>query len=578
MQTIRRIYLYVMSGIALGVIGVGLSMLLEVILTSSGVLQHPFETFIGESRQRLSQAIALLGVGVPVWAAHWWFVQRGLSSTRPGHDDERGSAIRALYLSIVLLISLVSWVNGAIGLAQAVLANLFRVSPTFFIVDPVNAATALSVGLGAWVFHGLVRRRDLAAGPAHEAAAWLPRLYLYGVALGALVVAAGALESIIVALVSASPAEGDYQGVSLLGSSITLVGWGIAWLGHWRYTSSLVAADDWRGSQERLSRTRLAALIATIFIAAGFTLTGIARTIEAFIRPVLGLEPGGNESWAGLIAAPLGIAVPWAIAWFAHARWLHREPASADALRGTHVSRIESHGVAAVALAFGAVAFAWLLGLAMDTLFGGIRTSDPAGFPWRAEFATWLSMAVVGLAIWAWQWSIVVNRRRSDPEDEANSTIRRTFLYLTMAVALVAGLGSATVILYRVVGSLLGATLTGNAISELSTPLGAVLVAAAVLVYHGLQLRRDQTLRREAPAVSAPAAPAVSAAAAASISSAADAVSPEPARDGSARRAERDLVLVGPRGADLDAALAAARAVLPEGIRLEEPSAEPEAV
>jgi len=567
MQTIRRIYLYVMSGVTLGVIGVGLSMLLDVILTSSGALQHPYGNFGGDygnfggsSRQMVSQAIALLGVGVPVWAVHWWFVQRGLASVRPGHEAERGSPIRALYLSIVLVVSLAAWVNGAIGLAQGLLADLTKVSQTFFIVDPVNSATALAVGLLIWVFHGLIRRQDLASGPVHGAAAWLPRLYVYGVALGALVIAAGAVEPLVVGLVSTPPSRDEFTGVSLIGTGLTCVAWALIWLGHWRYATLRAMADDPRGIDERESRTRLGAFIATIVIASSYTLVGIVRTLEAVIRPLLGMEPGENESLTMLVVEPLAIAIPWAIVWFGHARWLHRDPATTDPLRRLHVSRLESHGVAAVALAFGAVALGWLIGLAIDAAFGGLRTSGSEAFP-SAEFATWLPMAVVGTAGWVWQWSNVLVRRRLNPDEEANSTIRRTFLYLALGVAVVAGLGSATVILYRLVGSLLGASLSGNTVSELSTPLGAVVVAVAVLVYHGLQLRRDQSLRGEAPAPLAGPAP-VGAPSAALAQRA----------DPSATMTDRTLVLVGPVGADLDAALAAARAVLPEGIRLEEPS------
>ena len=582
MQTVRRIYLYLMSGVALGVLAVGLSMLLDVILTSSGALQHLYDSFGGDSRQKVSQAIALLGVGVPVWAVHWWFVQRGLAPARPEHDAEQGSAIRALYLSIVLVVSLVAWVNGAIGLAQGLLADLAGVSPTFFTVDPVNSATALAVGLLVWVFHGQVRRRDLAAGRVQGAAAWLPRLYVYGVSLGALVISVGAVESVVVGLVSTPASADDYASVSLIGFGLGLVAWALTWLGHWRYATSRSMANDPQGIDERVSRTRLATFMATIVIASAFTLVGIARTLEAVIRPMLGMELGGNETWVSVVVAPLGIVIPWAIVWFAHARWLHRDPAASDPLRRRHVSRLESHAVAAVALGFGALGLGWLIGLAIDAAFGGLRTSDPTAFPWMAEFATWLSMAVVGTACWAWQWSSVVVRRRFNPEEEANSTIRRTFLYLTMGVALVAGLGSATVILYRLVGSLLGASLTGDATSELSTPLGAVAMAVAVLVYHGLQLRRDQALRSEAPAP--PAAPVGAQAAdvapidvpsAASVAVPSAAPTPALASDLSAMMADRTLVLVGPAGADLGAALAAARAALPEGIRLEERSAEP---
>jgi hypothetical protein len=166
--------------------------------------------------------------------------------------------------------------------------------------------------------------------------------------------------------------------------------------------------------------------------------------------------------------------------------------------------------------------------------------------------AQFLPMAAFGLGIWAWQWSRVLARRRRDPHGEANSTIRRAFLYLTLAVSLVVALGSAALILYRLVGTLIGANLEGNAVSALSTPIGALVMAAVVLGYHGLLLRADMALRPVEAAAPAP-SPVMLAGAPAGV--------------------QRTLELVGPEGADLDAALAAARAALPEGVRLEEPGA-----
>ena len=58
-----------------------------------------------------------------------------------------------------------------------------------------------------------------------------------------------------------------------------------------------------------------------------------------------------------------------------------------------------------------------------------------------------------------------------------------------------AGVISIGFILYRLFGSIFGLTLTGDAISELSLPIGVALVAGAVAGYHGGQLRRDQSLR-----------------------------------------------------------------------------------
>src|SRR3970040_2066165 len=97
MQTVRRLYLYAMSGITFGVLAVGLDQLLVVILGQLGVGRGPFVGGDQGYREQLSLAIALVGVGLPVWGIHWWLAQRGLQAGRPNAVEERGSTGRALY-------------------------------------------------------------------------------------------------------------------------------------------------------------------------------------------------------------------------------------------------------------------------------------------------------------------------------------------------------------------------------------------------------------------------------------------------------------------------------------------------
>lgn len=71
MQTVKRLYLYLMSGITLAVLAVGLRMVLVVLFDAIGLGRGDF---IGgdpnADRQQLSLAAALIGVGLPVWGVH----------------------------------------------------------------------------------------------------------------------------------------------------------------------------------------------------------------------------------------------------------------------------------------------------------------------------------------------------------------------------------------------------------------------------------------------------------------------------------------------------------------------------
>lgn len=565
MQAARRLYLYIMSGITLAVIATGLAVLLRVVL--DGVFPESEFNGFRDTRQELSQAVAMLGVGLPVWAVHWWFVQRGVRVGAPDRDAERASAIRAIYLTGVLMISLIVWVSGAIGLLHWLATTALGTTLEFSVQDPLGSTTSLVAGLVVWLYHGLVRRRDLAAGPVTGAAAWVPRLYLYGVSFGALFGAVSALAAIIETALPSPGFEPDnaYLAYFLTDRAITAIALGLVWLGHWRYATRLAADPDWRGTDERVSRTRVAAFVVTIVAAAATTLIDVGRAIGAAITPLLP-DPGfPTDRTFAAVLVPLVGAVLWAIVWVAHGRALRREPAAAvDPLRALHQERLVSYGVAAAGLAIGATGAGWLLGYLVDLLLGGQRTALGLGNS-SFEISQWLPLAVVGLGAWIWFWRGVVARRRLDPVGEATSTIRRAFLYLTLAVALLVALAAAAVILYRFVGVVLGAGLGGNDVSALSTPLGGLITASAVLLYYGLQLRADQAVSASETAASSEATAGTSGAAS---DSAAAAASPEEAPAGADEGQRLSLELIGPTGADLDAAVAAARAALPPGIEI----------
>jgi hypothetical protein len=195
MQTARRLYLYVMSGITLGVMLVGLDMLLVVALHALGVGRGAFAGGDQGDRQQLSLAAALVVVGLLVWSIHWLFVERSLRSTNPGHDDERSSGVRALYLTVVLAVLLVFGVLAGIQLLQQLARTILGADDVggfgFGGFDLGGSLATLLVTAVAWGYHAVIRRRDLDAGPLAGAAAWIPRVYLYGAALVGLIFTGG---------------------------------------------------------------------------------------------------------------------------------------------------------------------------------------------------------------------------------------------------------------------------------------------------------------------------------------------------------------------------------------------------
>jgi hypothetical protein len=171
MQAARRLYLYTMSGITLGVIAAGLAILLEVVLEGTGLLDRGPNSFTAAPRERISQAVAMLGVGIPVWAIHWLLIQRGLAIGKPDRLAEHGSAIRAGYLTLVLAVSLLLWVSSAGTVLVSLIWSASGGGSSFLYNDPVSGASTATVAFIVWLYHGVVRRGDLGAGPVSGAAA-----------------------------------------------------------------------------------------------------------------------------------------------------------------------------------------------------------------------------------------------------------------------------------------------------------------------------------------------------------------------------------------------------------------------
>ena len=556
MQTVKRLYLYLMSGITLAVLAVGLRMVLVVLFDAIGLGRG---VFIGgdpnADRQQLSLAAALIGVGLPVWAVHWWLAERGLRAGTTHSDAERGSAVRAFYLTLALGLLLLFGAAAAIDLLRGLLQGILSSdSPEFPVSDAGGSLATLLVTGIAWAYHVSIRRRDMRVGPLADAAAWLPRVYLYGAALAgvlALLQSIGDLVAVIGDALLASgsgvnePGAGSFQAANSL--SVIVVS-GAIWVGHWWYSARLVRDASWRGDSERPARLRVAYFVGVILFATFSVIRLAAAALRAVLVPIFGASSAFGENLTGsdmarVVGVSLVSAVPWVVAWWFHRTSLSNEAAaSGDPEREDTAVRLDLHAVALVGLGFGAVGFAWLLGLAVDVLFGGNRTVGD-GF-WRSELAIFVPLALIGSGVWLWRWWRIQARHTAQPAAEASSTVRRSYMLIILAASVIASLASAALVLYRLFGAILGADLGGDAIGELSTPIGVLAVAGIVAVYHGQVLRRDLALR---PAE----------------------VAPESATAGPPE-AQRRLVLIGQPGSDLGLALADLRAHLPPGYRLDE--------
>ncbi|MGZ8563354.1 MAG: DUF5671 domain-containing protein [Candidatus Limnocylindria bacterium] len=545
MQTARRLYVYLIAGVSLGVLVAGLSMLLGVLFERLGIDAGAFN---GQTTgERLTLATALVAVSLPVWLIHWFLAERSVRPDQTNAAVERTSSVRGLYIALALGALLgvaASGVGTVIQDAVPRIAGFDR-----FTGSDIAGALARAVVAGvAWLYHVYIRSRDWARGPMTGGGAWLPRVYLYVAAFAGLFFLLTGIAGLVETAWPSTanpvllPDDPGGRAYAVGGHSAQILIGGIVWLGHVTYAGRLVRDAGWRGDSERPARLRQAYFVAVVIASVAGTLAELSSSAERAITGLTGVSPIGLAD----VGAPLLAAIPFALtAWFHAGRIREEADDSGSAQRVETAGRLGLYPVALVGLAFGAFGLARLLGEAIEGLFA---RSPSFGDAWLSHaVADSLPMAVLGIGTWLWAWRGVAARVASDPTGEASSTIRRATLLIALAGTVLAGIGGAAVVLYRLFGGLFGIRQSGDAIAELSMPLATLVVAAGVAAYHGIALRRDQAVARGAAEGGEAAVTAAAAEGGAAVW----------------------LRLTAPADGDLQATVAGLRARLPEGYELE---------
>lgn len=551
MQTARRLYVYLISGVSLGVLVTGASMLLGVALEQVGL--GPIVDDRGQTTgERLTLATALVVVAVPVWLIHWFVAER---SVRPDASEgavERTSTVRGLYFALAmggLLLALASGAGASIRLGIQVAAGT-EIWEGSSVADGI--ALAVAAGL-AWLYHALVRERDWRHGPMTGGGAWLPRAYVLIAAFVGLMAMLNGFADLLATAWAWQGATGGpgardpwlaYSAGEQLAS--VLVG-GAVWIGHAWHADRVARDVGWRGDSERPARLRQAYPVAVVVAALAWLVVHLSTAAGNAIRWLVDqLQPMDPVSGIGI---PLAAAIPFALAAWLHGRRGRREAlASGSEARLGVAERLELYPVALVGLAAAAVGAVRLGAGLIEGLFG---PSPRLGDAWLwGTIADGLPLALLGLATWLWAWRGVGHRVASDSAGEARSTIRRAALLIALAASVLAGIGGAALVLYRLFGGLFGVELSGEPVSELSTPIATLVVAIATATYHALALRRDLALDAPAPGGEV-VAPGVT--------------------------ASVGLRLLAPPGSDVEAAIGTLRSHLPPGFELEIGDPPPEA-
>ncbi len=314
-RTVRRLYLYATSAYSLTMLATGLSIALYLVFREAydGLVDLPLLTRgnaeFGGDTMRNALAIAFVGAGL--WAFHWLYAARDDA----GSDVRQfysyvlailGGVITVLVATAIIVFEVLQWLIGTPDDGTA--AAHFRFLP--------GALSALIVGLGLWLYHWDVMRREREAVGEVAVAR---RTYGYTMAalgLGALAAGMIVLVPTVIGIAVTSAREvaigADWwQDRIVTVLTLGLIG-GPVWGYYWFAMQRRLATG---GDDERTSRPRRALIYGVIGVGALAILGSVSHILilflDALLEDGLSLALLRDMKWSIGIAFTSGLFVPY---------------------------------------------------------------------------------------------------------------------------------------------------------------------------------------------------------------------------------------------------------------------------
>jgi hypothetical protein len=480
MIIVRRLYLYAAAFIGLQMLGAGARDLLGTLIER--LLAPPAIGPADQAVLRLSASAALLLIGLPLWAAHWWITQRGASRL-----EEQRSALRRLYAYLVLLVAVLFVLFGLRDVLDALLSGK---EPGLAAGQLALAIATLVVYTPIWLYHWRIVSQDRLEVEQIGTPATLRRWYMVIVQAVGLAVAALGASDVLDRLfqLAITTSIGDTAGI---GAAVAMLAAGLAiWLPHHLWARQLVREASPLQPDEARSALRqvYSALLVAATAIAG--LGGLTALLYAVLLAAL-----GGAVWLAVLAdytQALAVVLVAAPLWAYHRRQMVAEarysdlPAHAETAR-----RMFDYLMAAVGL--GALFFG--LGGLLSTLLRMLLAPDVLGAGWREPLSWYLALTLVALPVYGLMTQAIERRVRSAPAEE-RALSRRIYLYAALLFGIVATVVAAVALVRLVLGALLG-TAEPDFLAEAGRWVGYALVGGTIAIAHALRLRRSGSAKRE---------------------------------------------------------------------------------
>ena len=497
MQTVRRVYIYLVAAISL--IGISWAVIgLARLIISEGVGQGQI---IG-----LASWLAVIIVGLPIFLFHWLMAQRLAERALV----ERGSIIRRLFLYGVMAAGATPIIANIYRLVDnLLLALLGGARPNYYPYDLTTGEhlAALLVWVVIWVYLWRQVQTDnrlLAEQP--EATAQLTsnliadlggvrRLYLLAFSLAGLVMLSwGAID--LIKLLMQLSVDVVWRTPIAHSSAKLLIG-SVVWVGHWLRVQQLFSTGV--RSEER-SVVRKIYLYLAIFVYSLLAVGSGTLLLKRLIELALGAPPA-DESLLSQLSGPVPLLVVGVVFWAYHWHVLRQDADQAPEIpRQAGVRRIYAYLVAAIGLAVLLTGVGGILSILIDLL----TTPAEIGLSfYREQVALFTAMIVVGIPVWVLPWrvmqalALVPAEEGPAGEEERRSIVRKVYLYFYVFVAAVALFGSVGWFVFHILTAILGADLPEDFVTQVLDALVISLLGTGVWFYHWWVIRQDGRLQEK---------------------------------------------------------------------------------
>jgi len=485
MSTAKRVYFYLVYFIALGMFAAGVSILLGVcfdVITKYALAQVGAPGF---ARQTLSLGLAMLVIGGVLWFLFWRAIQRNVS----GDTDEVGSAIRKLFLNLVVAASALVGFFAAVGFLKWLMAGA--------LLDhfPSGELARLIVTGVIWYYHWLLTEKE---GQPSPAARTLRRWYVYLLSGWGLVSLSVNLVGLVNTAVLHLPVwgeaivSGSFWSSSAQGNISWILLGGAVWGFHWFRMA--------RGDADSTLRQVYLYLL-TISGGAIAGLVALTTSLSGVFRLALGSLSTPIITHFQFLGWAVSTMLITAAIWVYHQRVTHEEATQVQ--KRLSARRVHSYLMSFLGLGTLIAGLIILLGILLELPIhtaGVAPTVVTAGW-WRDQLSICLALVVVATPIWLYYWNRVLQMAAAGGVAERRARSRRIFLYIVLGAAVLALAASLINIIYQLLNGVLQGTFGVEVLRHSKWSLQIIIVAVPVLMYHWRIMRQDQRLGAEVAAV-----------------------------------------------------------------------------